>query len=755
MRFLRGRRHILGRLGVLVPATGDILAVSRLQELILVPVVLGIVGTVIVLRLVEPVGPRHGSRRRDLRHCWGVLREGSRSRSAVLLLMVEVVLRVVLRRLLGDLRVGGVGTRGERRGVVAGLRGRLVKLGGEGGGVVVCLLDGSCRFLAELRRVIVFERSTREVALFRRLYFRDVVVGVELGNFRGLSRVVLGRLALRHVVLGVVLIVSTDRGLSRIILSRLALRCVVLVVVLTVSTDRRLSRIILSRLALRCVVLIVKLIVPVRCGLSRVVLSRFHLRYIVVSTELIISRRRSLSRITFCLLLRKPRGRIVFSGLVVRLFGEIHRIVLRLFLRRLRRGVVLPVVVVVLGGLSARRTVVLLTLLEWSRSAYRVRGSRRVLGLSETVSVVVLLSLTISGFVSFGKTGCTDRARSCRHVTASGKVVDKSGGTTGAVSLRLEILLLPVVILMVIVLGLPVLLLPIALVIVLTSVVRLLTVVVLVVVLRPVIILLPVLVIGILLLAIVLIVVLLLTIALIIVLLLAVILIIVVLDRSVILLLLAITILLLAIILIIVLLLAIVLMIVLLLAIVLMIVLLLAIVLLLTIVLIVVLTIAVLEIVVLLLSILLTISILEIILRRSAILLIIILIIVVLSIVILSRSSLLLPHQFLLLELIIVLVRVDVIIIIIFSFLATILVVKEIRAAGSLKYIPVIVIILVVVVIVVVVVEVVLGPVLPQWGLFLVLVDPLGLVVSIQPGISRLRALKSERFFIFTVFHSF
>jgi hypothetical protein len=754
MRFLRGRRHILG-LGVLVPAAGDILAVSRLQELILVPVVLGIVGTVIVLRLVEPVGPRHGSRRRDLRHCWGVLREGSRSRSTVLLLMVEVVLRVVLRRLLGDLRVGGVGTRGERRGVVAGLRGRLVKLGGEGGGVVVCLLDGSCRFLAELRRVIVFERSTREVALFRRLYFRDVVVGVELGNFRRLSRVVLGRLALRHVVLGVVLIVSTDRGLSRIILSRLALRCVVLVVVLTVSTDRRLSRIILSRLALRCVVLIVKLIVPVRCGLSRVVLSRFHLRYIVVSTELIISRRRSLSRITFCLLLRKPRGRIVFSGLVVRLFGEIHRIVLRLFLRRLRRGVVLPVVVVVLGGLSARRTVVLLTLLEWSRSAYRVRGSRRVLGLSETVSIVVLLSLSISGFVSFGKTGCTDRARSCRHVTASGKVVDKSGGTTGAVSLRLEILLLPVVILMVIVLGLPVLLLPIALVIVLTSVVRLLTVVVLVVVLRPVIILLPVLVIGILLLAIVLIVVLLLTIALIIVLLLAVILIIVVLDRSVILLLLAITILLLAIILIIVLLLAIVLMIVLLLAIVLMIVLLLAIVLLLTIVLIVVLTIAVLEIVVLLLSILLTISILEIILRRSAILLIIILIIVVLSIVILSRSSLLLPHQFLLLELIIVLVRVDVIIIIIFSFLATILVVKEIRAAGSLKYIPVIVIILVVVVIVVVVVEVVLGPVLPQWGLFLVLVDPLGLVVSIQPGISRLRALKSERFFIFTVFHSF
>jgi hypothetical protein len=727
MRFLRGRRHILG-LGVLVPAAGDILAVSRLQELILVPVVLGIVGTVIVLRLVEPVGPRHGSRRRDLRHCWGVLREGSRSRSAVLLLVVEVVLRVVLRRLLGDLRVGGVGTRGERRRVVAGLRGRLVKLGGEGGGVVVCLLDRSCRFLAELRRVIVFERSTREVALFRRLYFRDVVVGVELGNFRGLSRVVLGRLALRHVVLGVVLIVSTDRGLSRIIL---------------------------SRLALRCVVLIVKLIVPVRCGLSRVVLSRFHLRYIVVSTELIISRRRSLSRITFCLLLRKPRGRIVFSGLVVRLFGEIHRIVLRLFLRRLRRGVVLPVVVVVLGGLSARRTVVLLTLLEWSRSAYRVRGSRRVLGLSETVSVVVLLSLTISGFVSFGKTGCTDRARSCRHVTASGKVVDKSGGTTGAVSLRLKILLLPVVILMVIVLGLPVLLLPIALVIVLTSVVRLLTVVVLVVVLRPVIILLPVLVIGILLLAIVLIVVLLLTIALIIVLLLAVILIIVVLDRSVILLLLAITILLLAIILIIVLLLAIVLMIVLLLAIVLMIVLLLAIVLLLTIVLIVVLTIAVLEIVVLLLSILLTISILEIILRRSAILLIIILIIVVLSIVILNRPSLLLPHQFLLLELIIVLVRVDVIIIIIFSFLATILVVKEIRAAGSLKYIPVIVIILVVVVIVVVVVEVVLGPVLPQWGLFLVLVDPLGLVVSIQPGISRLRALKSERFFIFTVFHSF
>jgi hypothetical protein len=724
MRFLRGRRHILG-LGVLVPAAGDILAVSRLQELILVPVVLGIVGTVIVLRLVEPVGPRHGSRRRDLRHCWGVLREGSRSRSTVLLLVVEVVLRVVLRRLLGDLRVGGVGTRGERRGVVAGLRGRLVELGGEGGGVVVCLLDGSCRFLAELRRVIIFERSTREVALFRRLYFRDVVVGVELGNFRGLSRVVLGRLALRHVVLGVVLIVSTDRGLSRIIL---------------------------SRLALRCVVLIVKLIVPVRCGLSRVVLSRFHLRYVVVSTELIISRRRSLSRITFCLLLRKPRGRIVLSGLVVRLLGEIHRIVLRLFLRRLRRGVVLPVVVVVLGGLSARRTVVLLTLLEWSRSAYRVRGSRRVLGLSETVSIVVLLSLAISGFVSFGKTGSTDRARSCRHVTASGKVVDKSGGTTGAVSLRLEILLLPVVILMVIVLGLPVLLLPIALVIVLTSVVRLLTVVVLVVVLRPVIILLPVLVIGILLLAIVLIVVLLLTIALIIVLLLAVILIIVVLDRSVILLLLAITILLLAIILIIVLLLAIVLMIVLLLAIVLMIVLLLAIVLLLTIVLIVVLTIAVLEIVVLLLSILLTISILEIILRRSAILLIIILIIVVLSIVILSRSSLLLPHQFLLLELIIVLVRVDVIIIIIFSFLATILVVKEIRAAGSLKYIPVIVIILVVVVIVV---EVVLRPVLPQWGLFLVLVDPLGLVVSIQPGISCLRALKSERFFIFTVFHSF
>jgi hypothetical protein len=728
MRFLRGRRHILGRLGVLVPATGDILAVSRLQELILVPVVLGIVGTVVVLRLVEPVGPRHGSRRRDLGHGWGVLREGSRSRSAVLLLVVEVVLRVVLRRLLGDLRVGGVGTRGERRGVVAGLRGRLVELGGEGGGVVVCLLDRSCRFLAELRRVIIFERSTREVALFRRLYFRDVVVSVELGNFRGLSRVVFGRLALRHVVLGVVLIVSTDRGLSRIIL---------------------------SRLALRCVVLIVKLIVPVRCGLSRVVLSRFHLRYIVVSTELIISRRRSLSRITFCLLLRKPRGWIVFSGLVVRLLGEIHRIVLRLFLRCLRRGVVLPVVVVVLGGLSARRTVVLLTLLEWSRSAYRVRGSRRVLGLSETVSIVVLLSLSISGFVSFGKTGSTDRARSCRHVTASGKVVDKSGGTTGAVSLRLEILLLPVVILMVIVLGLPVLLLPIALVIVLTSVVRLLTVVVLVVILRPVIILLPVLVIGILLLAIVLIVVLLLTIALIIVLLLAVILIIVVLDRSIILLLLAITILLLAIILIIVLLLAIVLMIVLLLAIVLMIVLLLAIVLLLTIVLIVVLTIAVLEIVVLLLSILLTISILEIILRRSAILLIIILIIVVLSIVILSRSSLLLPHQFLLLELIIVLVRVDVIIIIIFSFLATILVVKEIRAAGSLKYIPVIVIILVVVVIVVVVVEVVLGPVLPQWGLFLVLVDPLGLVVSIQPGISRLRALKSERFFIFTVFHSF
>mgnify|MGYP005984257779 CR=1 FL=1 len=128
---------------------------------------------------------------------------------------------------------------------------------------------------------------------------------------------------------------------------------------------------------------------------------------------------------------------------------EIGRVILRFLLRSLSSRIVLTVVV--LGSLSIRRTIVLLRLLERSWSTYGVRRSRRILILSEAVSVIVLsivvLILPISRLISFCKTSSRNGTMSRWHVATSSKVVNKSSRTVWSVGLCFDLTVLGIVIL--------------------------------------------------------------------------------------------------------------------------------------------------------------------------------------------------------------------------------------------------------------------------------------------------------------------
>lgn len=126
-------------------------------------------------------------------------------------------------------------------------------------------------------------------------------------------------------------------------------------------------------------------------------------------------------------------------------------------------------------------------------------------------------------------------------------------------------------------------------------------------------------------------------------------------------------------------------------------------------------------------------------------LLLLLLLLFLLLLLVVLRSPLLLPDDLPLLLMVSVLVHVGVsIVVVIVHFLASVAVIKEIRAARTSKYLPIAVIVIVVIVLVIVVVLFVQVSVLLVSIVVFLLIDALGLVFAAQSSVSGFSSLQGE-----------